>query len=105
MLKCSIRDLLWLLLLTSVLSAWYGHYRATIERQQTLQQSIAREELEYDRMEDEWNQYARQLPPVLRQIGHESVMAFDMKGVALIEVMALHERLTALGVTLPKYTD
>jgi hypothetical protein len=105
MFKCTIRDLLWLLVLAAVLSAWYGHYKAMVTRQRTMEQSITDEEQEYYRLDAKWNEFARQLPQTMREIGDERHAAYDMNLVAQYELIAVRKRLSALGVELPKQSD
>jgi hypothetical protein len=104
-LKCTIRDLVWLLALAAVLSAWYGHNKAMVTRQRTMEQSIANEEQEYYRLDAKWNEFARQLPQTMREIGDEHHAAYDMNLGAQYELIAVRKRLSALGVELPKPTD
>src|SRR5262245_35191639 len=105
MFKCSIRDLLWLLVLSAVLSAWYSHYRAMVEHQRTIERQIANEQQEYYRMETTWNEFARQLPQQMNQISNEYHEPYTIHLVAQYESFTVRKRLRALGVAPPKAMD
>jgi hypothetical protein len=102
MFKCTLRDLFWLLLLSAVGSGWYAHARAMHEGHKAMEQEIAVEYQQYYDIEAKYNKLQERQTQELKALSPEKFEAYDMNLVAQNQYSAVRQRLTALGVALPK---